>query len=264
MHHPALVHARSGMAVAAPAKVPIAAPEHPTYNIKQVRGYVGQQPACVAQQRIERVAAGGGCVHWRRQHQRRCFVARLLRLQAGFKHCTQLPLGIRRSSRPRLTRMLVTRVTSPRWPRKHAQTRGQSRPQRAAPAARGGVEEVARPARVHPSLLLPQLCARLQPLLLARFCSTGVQHRSMPHLITTPRPARNRRARSIDADTQATATFLAKADGVLAGLAVADTVFEMVDPSLKVRWSKQGAPGARVALAAVWQPGVRWGSRQAR
>lgn len=38
----------------------------------------------------------------------------------------------------------------------------------------------------------------------------------------------------IPANTQAVATFLAKADGVLAGLAVADLVFDMVDPSLEV------------------------------
>eukprot|EP00240_Pyramimonas_obovata_P006153 CAMPEP_0118931670 /NCGR_PEP_ID=MMETSP1169-20130426/7931_1 /TAXON_ID=36882 /ORGANISM="Pyramimonas obovata, Strain CCMP722" /LENGTH=306 /DNA_ID=CAMNT_0006874197 /DNA_START=283 /DNA_END=1203 /DNA_ORIENTATION=- len=42
---------------------------------------------------------------------------------------------------------------------------------------------------------------------------------------------------TIPAETQATATFLAKADGVLAGLAVAEMVFEQVDPSLKVEWS---------------------------
>lgn len=42
--------------------------------------------------------------------------------------------------------------------------------------------------------------------------------------------------------TQATATFLAKADGVLAGLAVADEVFRIVDASLVVEWSAAGAP----------------------
>ncbi|MEW5310270.1 MAG: hypothetical protein WDW38_002085 [Sanguina aurantia] len=42
---------------------------------------------------------------------------------------------------------------------------------------------------------------------------------------------------TIPANTQAVATFLAKADGVLAGLAVADLVFEMVDPSLEVTWT---------------------------
>lgn len=35
--------------------------------------------------------------------------------------------------------------------------------------------------------------------------------------------------------TQAEAQFLAKADGVLAGVAVADAVFREVDPGLKVR-----------------------------
>jgi nicotinate-nucleotide pyrophosphorylase (carboxylating) len=45
---------------------------------------------------------------------------------------------------------------------------------------------------------------------------------------------------SIPASTQATATFLAKADGVLAGLAVANMVCEMVDPSLNITWSLHG------------------------
>jgi hypothetical protein len=45
---------------------------------------------------------------------------------------------------------------------------------------------------------------------------------------------------SIPESTQATATFLAKADGVLAGLAVANMVCEMVDPSLSITWSLQG------------------------
>lgn len=45
---------------------------------------------------------------------------------------------------------------------------------------------------------------------------------------------------SIPESTQATATFLAKADGVLAGLAVANMVCEMVDPSLNITWSLQG------------------------
>ncbi|WIA22958.1 hypothetical protein OEZ86_009885 [Tetradesmus obliquus] len=44
---------------------------------------------------------------------------------------------------------------------------------------------------------------------------------------------------TIPESTQATATFLAKADGVLAGLAVAKMVCEMVDPSLNITWSLQ-------------------------
>ncbi|KAI8469620.1 MAG: Quinolinate phosphoribosyl transferase [Monoraphidium minutum] len=44
---------------------------------------------------------------------------------------------------------------------------------------------------------------------------------------------------TIDAATQATATFLAKADGTLAGVAVADMVFGAVDPSLAVAWTKR-------------------------
>eukprot|EP00892_Ulva_mutabilis_P009577 jgi/Ulvmu1/6992/UM033_0050.1 len=42
----------------------------------------------------------------------------------------------------------------------------------------------------------------------------------------------------------ATATFLAKADGVLAGLAVADAVFAACDPSIQISWTKQD--GSRV------------------
>eukprot|EP00192_Tetraselmis_astigmatica_P012413 CAMPEP_0117682086 /NCGR_PEP_ID=MMETSP0804-20121206/19410_1 /TAXON_ID=1074897 /ORGANISM="Tetraselmis astigmatica, Strain CCMP880" /LENGTH=390 /DNA_ID=CAMNT_0005492051 /DNA_START=38 /DNA_END=1210 /DNA_ORIENTATION=- len=41
---------------------------------------------------------------------------------------------------------------------------------------------------------------------------------------------------TIKEDTQATATFLAKADGVLAGLAVAEMVFAEVDPRITVEW----------------------------
>eukprot|EP00775_Hariotina_reticulata_P011514 gene11514-11657_t len=44
---------------------------------------------------------------------------------------------------------------------------------------------------------------------------------------------------TIPVEAQATATFLAKADGVLAGLAVANMVCEMVDPRLRVTWSLQ-------------------------
>ena len=44
---------------------------------------------------------------------------------------------------------------------------------------------------------------------------------------------------TIPADTTAEATFLAKADGVLAGLLVADRVFAAVDADLHVHWSKQ-------------------------
>lgn len=41
---------------------------------------------------------------------------------------------------------------------------------------------------------------------------------------------------TISAETQATATFLAKAEGVLAGLGVADAVMEAVDPQVKIEW----------------------------
>jgi hypothetical protein len=56
---------------------------------------------------------------------------------------------------------------------------------------------------------------------------------------------------SIDAATQATATFLAKADGTLAGVAVADMVFDMVDPTLKAAWSKHGTRHRAARLAGV-------------
>eukprot|EP00879_Flechtneria_rotunda_P010247 GHRR01010713.1.p1 GENE.GHRR01010713.1~~GHRR01010713.1.p1 ORF type:complete len:316 (+),score=102.09 GHRR01010713.1:94-1041(+) len=56
----------------------------------------------------------------------------------------------------------------------------------------------------------------------------------------------------IDDSIQATATFLAKANGTLAGLVVANLVFEMVDPSLRVTWKLQD--GDKVQL------GVEFGS----
>ena len=44
---------------------------------------------------------------------------------------------------------------------------------------------------------------------------------------------------TIPESTTAAATFLAKADGVVAGVLVAERVFAAVDPDLEVRWSKQ-------------------------
>lgn len=61
---------------------------------------------------------------------------------------------------------------------------------------------------------------------------------------------------TISESRQATATFLAKADGTLAGLAVADMVLSQVDPSLSVAWSLQD--GDRVAAGT--QFGVVTGS----
>lgn len=51
---------------------------------------------------------------------------------------------------------------------------------------------------------------------------------------------------TISEGTQATATFLAKEDGVIAGLAVAERVFHAVDPELSVTW--HAADGDRVAV----------------
>lgn len=56
---------------------------------------------------------------------------------------------------------------------------------------------------------------------------------------------------TIPETTQAVARFLAKADGVLAGLGLADLVFEMVDPTLQVSWSARD--GERVS------PGTEFG-----
>lgn len=50
----------------------------------------------------------------------------------------------------------------------------------------------------------------------------------------------------IGADTTATATFLSKADGVLAGLAVADAVFAACDASLRVQWAKRDGDSVSV------------------
>jgi hypothetical protein len=43
---------------------------------------------------------------------------------------------------------------------------------------------------------------------------------------------------TIAAEAQATATFLAKADGTLAGVAVANMVFAELDPTIEVEWLK--------------------------
>lgn len=39
---------------------------------------------------------------------------------------------------------------------------------------------------------------------------------------------------TIPSDVEAEATFIAKADGVIAGISLADMIFNQVDPSLKV------------------------------
>lgn len=49
----------------------------------------------------------------------------------------------------------------------------------------------------------------------------------------------------IPEDAKAAGTFLAKADGVLAGLAVADAVFHACDPGIQMAWNKPD--GATVA-----------------
>jgi hypothetical protein len=61
-------------------------------------------------------------------------------------------------------------------------------------------------------------------------------------LLTTPAytPPTHPGVYRVPPGTQAVAKFLAKADGVLSGLAVADQVFHIVDPKLTVRWSKHG------------------------
>ncbi|WVZ65795.1 hypothetical protein U9M48_015102 [Paspalum notatum var. saurae] len=41
---------------------------------------------------------------------------------------------------------------------------------------------------------------------------------------------------TIPSDVEAEATFIAKADGVIAGISLADMIFHQVDPSLKVEW----------------------------
>ena len=57
---------------------------------------------------------------------------------------------------------------------------------------------------------------------------------------------------SVPEATQAVATFLAKANGVLAGLAVADAVFQAVDPSLQVRRTGWGTRGALQQARLTW------------
>ncbi len=55
---------------------------------------------------------------------------------------------------------------------------------------------------------------------------------------------------TIPAGTRATARFLLKEDGVVAGLAVAERVFERVDPDLEVTWT--AADGDRLAAGTVF------------
>lgn len=50
----------------------------------------------------------------------------------------------------------------------------------------------------------------------------------------------------IPEEATASAKFLAKADGVLAGLAVADAVFQSCDPGIHIHWNKPD--GATVAV----------------
>lgn len=55
---------------------------------------------------------------------------------------------------------------------------------------------------------------------------------------------------TIPPETRATARFLAKEDGVLAGLYVAARVFAQVDPAVRVTWA--GADGAAVSAGTVF------------
>ncbi|GFR48368.1 hypothetical protein Agub_g10258 [Astrephomene gubernaculifera] len=64
---------------------------------------------------------------------------------------------------------------------------------------------------------------------------------------------------TIPEDTQATATFTAKSDGVLAGLGVADEVLAAVDPTVKAEW--RARDGDRVVPGQVL--GVLHGSARA-
>ena len=55
---------------------------------------------------------------------------------------------------------------------------------------------------------------------------------------------------TVPTETSATAHFLAKEDGVLGGLRVAEQVFDAVDPALSVTWTK--ADGDRIERGAVF------------
>ena len=54
------------------------------------------------------------------------------------------------------------------------------------------------------------------------------------HLVLSSLPTLCHASLSISESTEATATFLAKADGIVAGLGLSDLVFEAVDPKLQV------------------------------
>ena len=55
--------------------------------------------------------------------------------------------------------------------------------------------------------------------------------------------------RSVPEGTQARATFLAKASGVLAGVWVAHAVFARVDPAVSLSWARKD--GERVAPGEI-------------
>jgi nicotinate-nucleotide pyrophosphorylase (carboxylating) len=60
-----------------------------------------------------------------------------------------------------------------------------------------------------------------------------------PPLTTLTHPQHNKNNNSVPATLTTRATFLAKADGVLAGQAVADRVFALVDPRVSLSWRKR-------------------------
>eukprot|EP00955_Chlamydomonas_euryale_P055261 356075-Chlamydomonas_euryale.AAC.3 len=93
-------------------------------------------------------------------------------------------------------------------------------------------------------------CAVGRPTYLPPSCGLAAHCPPAFHPPTTYLPATYRlpvacsRFCSIPEETQAVARFLAKAEGVLAGLGVADIVFHTVDPSLQVRtYGRACGPG---------------------
>ena len=85
---------------------------------------------------------------------------------------------------------------------------------------------------------LPDAVARNLPALIARALAEDVGDGDVTTEATIP------------AGTRATARFLLKEDGVVAGLAVAERVFEAVDPDLAVSWT--AADGDRLAAGTVF------------
>ncbi len=79
----------------------------------------------------------------------------------------------------------------------------------------------------------------LQPALVIHPRSIATPTANRLHRLSAPHPTSLHAGRRVPESTQARATFLAKAPGVLAGVWVAHAVFARVDPSVSVSWARK-------------------------